>query len=169
MEPQAPEPDEYNPPPELMPEFPPERNAPVPSASSAGQAEPSSGAWPCTWENFVAFCSAHLAPDGPLNMGHLRQIKGRCLETELVLDVESQTAHTMFNIPTRLECLRRMVTELAGRPVTVRLAEPSRIVIPEATLREEAKTHPAVRLMMEEFDASVNRCIDMNENTVSHG
>lgn len=160
--------------PELT-EVPPNMMSPdmVSGGMMSGEHQPPANSpqakWPCSWDEFTGWCAAHLAPDGPLNTGHLRQVKGRCLPGELVLDVESQVVHTMFNTPTRLECLRRLATELAGCPVSVRLAEPSRVVIPEATLREEAKTHPAVRLMMEEFDASVHRCVMLDDNTVSHG
>lgn len=154
--------------PEQLPE-PMPLAEPAPQLAPAQQTDSVQSPWPCAWEEFTAFCGTHLAPDGPLNLGHLRQLTGRCLENVLMLDVESQTVHSMFNTPARLECLRRLASNMAKRPVSVQLCEPSRVIIPEATLREQAKTHPAVRLMIEEFDANVNRCVMLDDNTVSQG
>lgn len=117
--------------------------------------------WPCDWDAFLAHCDSNLTADGAVNPLHLHRVRGTCTATELSIEVDTRFEYDRLNTMAARECLRRMAVSLAGGPVTVVLNEPP-AVITEKARREAAAQHPAVRVLTENFDASVERCVPLD-------
>jgi|GEM_PF-260223 len=143
-------------------------SAPVPAAGSAAEAEKivdAHPAWPCAWQDFLAFCAPRLNAGTPLHLAQLQAVDGQCLDDKLVLTPHSRTLRDLLADPARMDCLQRIVDDCAGRKVAVVLLRADvNSDINEGQIKQNMAQNPAVQVLQEHFDATILRCLPVRQS-----
>ena len=113
------------------------------------------------WERFVAFCQQKQ--QGALSFPALRQASGVFSEDGLTLATTSSIQYEQLVTPPALEELERLAGEYSGRSIAVRVSVPERLNRTEAELKKEFASHPVIQSLAEAFDASLIRCVQVDQ------
>ena len=114
------------------------------------------------WGSFVEFCRKNQQ-DGLLSLPALTQANGTLTEGVLTLATTSAIQYEQLVASSRLAELERLASEYSGREITVRVSPPKRLHKTEAELKKEFASHPVIKSLAETFDASLLRCIPVEQ------
>ncbi len=114
------------------------------------------------WGSFVEFCRKNQQ-DGLLSLPALTQANGTLTEGVLTLATTSAIQYEQLVASSRLAELERLASEYSGRAITVRVSPPKRLHKTEAELKKEFASHPVIKSLAETFDASLLRCIPVEQ------
>ncbi len=114
------------------------------------------------WDSFVEFCRKNQR-DGLLSLPAITQANGTITEGVLTLATTSAIQYEQLVASSRLAELERLASEYSGRAIAVRVSPPKRLHKTEAELKKEFASHPVIQSLAETFDASLLRCIPVEQ------
>ena len=114
------------------------------------------------WARFVEFCRKEQQ-GGVLSLPALTQASGVFTEESLTLATSSAIQYEQLVAPSRRAELERLAGAYAGKRVSVRISPPEKPHKTEAELKKEFASHPVIRSLAEAFDASLLRCIPLEQ------
>lgn len=130
----------------------PERPAERPAQPEADEA----------WLRFVEFCRTNQR-NGLLSLPALTQASGVFAGGTLALATSSAIQYEQLVAPPKLAELERLAGEYKGKAVSVRVSPPDKPHKTEAELKKEFASHPVIKSLAENFDASLLRCIPLEQ------
>ncbi len=114
------------------------------------------------WGSFVEFCRKNQR-DGLLSLPALTQANGTFTEGVLALATTSAIQYEQLVASSRLAELEHLASEYSGRAIAVQVSPPKRLHKTEAELKKEFASHPVIKSLAETFDASLLRCIPVEQ------
>ena len=114
------------------------------------------------WGSFVEFCRKNQR-DGLLSLPALTQANGTFTEGVLALATTSAIQYEQLVASSRLAELEHLASEYSGRAIAVQVSPPKRLHKTEADLKKEFASHPVIKSLAETFDASLLRCIPVEQ------
>jgi DNA polymerase-3 subunit gamma/tau len=129
--------------------------APEREKSAATGDLPDSG---LSWSGFLAFCEQR--GEGAVPM--LRRFSGEVRDSEMILGAGSRLLFDQLQQPHLVRSLEKLAAVWAGKPLRLVCRPPLREKPTEAELREEMKEHPVVRTLEKLLDASLLRCVPLD-------
>ena len=112
------------------------------------------------WQAFLEWCTDQADPS---LLMLLRLLRGHFTEDRLILATSVGLQYEQFSAPERRSEVERLSRAFTGQTLTLEIQEPVNPRRTETDLKREMAEHPVIRALTEQFNASLVRCIPLED------